>query len=108
MRSRSLWRRILRSLLMPCAVVLLLVCFATALNSLESGQSREDLNQLRSVLYRGCVACYATEGFYPPDIEYLEENYGIHIDKTRYQVNYQVFAENLMPNITIVELEAKP
>lgn len=107
MRRQSLWRRILRSLLMPCASALLLVCFAAALNSLESGRSQEDLNQLRSVLYRGCVACYATEGFYPPNLEYLEGNYGIRIDRTKYQVNYQVFAENLMPNITIIELEAK-
>jgi len=52
------------------------------------------------------VACYATEGFYPPDIAYLEEHYGIQIDKSRYVVKYTAIAENLMPDITVLEKQS--
>ena len=80
-----------------------LLCFATALDGLDSGRSAEDLKQLEQALRRGCVACYAAEGIYPPNLEYLEEYYGLQIDETRYTVHYSAFAENLMPDITVLE-----
>lgn len=49
------------------------------------------------------MACYAAEGIYPPNLDYLREHYGIQIDETRYMVVYDVFASNLMPDITVLE-----
>lgn len=94
---------LLRGLLFPAAAVAVLLCFATALDGLDSGRSAEDLKQLEQALRRGCVACYAAEGVYPPNLEYLEEYYGLQIDETRYTVHYSAFAENLMPDITVLE-----
>ena len=48
------------------------------------------------------MSCYATEGVYPPTIEYLEERYGVQIDRERYTVHYDIFAENLMPDILVL------
>ena len=94
---------LLQGLLFPAAAVAVLLCFATALDGLDSGRSAEDLKQLEQTLRRGCVACYAAEGIYPPNLEYLEEYYGLQIDETRYTVHYSAFAENLMPDITVLE-----
>ena len=94
---------LLQGLLFPAAAVAVLLCFATALDGLDSGRSAEDLRQLAQALRRGCVACYAAEGIYPPNLEYLEEYYGLQIDETRYTVHYSAFAENLMPDITVLE-----
>ena len=58
-----------------------------------------------AALRRGCVSCYATEGVYPPTLEYLQEHYGVQIDRRRYKVYYEVFAENLMPNITVLAVK---
>ncbi|RKI63980.1 hypothetical protein D7V91_16915 [bacterium 1xD42-67] len=102
-RIRSGWISLLRGLLLPVAVAAVLLCFATAVESLDSGRVEEDMRQLEETLRRGCVACYAAEGMYPPDLEYLEEHYGIQIDETRYTVRYSAFAENLMPDITVLE-----
>ena len=33
----------------------------------------------------------------------MKEHYGIQIDEERYLVRYEIFAENLMPDITVVE-----
>lgn len=95
----------LRGLLLPVAAVAALLCFAAAVNGLDDGRSQEDLRQLEEALRRSCVACYAAEGVYPPDLDYLEEHYGVQVDGTRYVVYYDVFAENLMPDITVLELE---
>ena len=51
------------------------------------------------------MACYAAEGVYPPTLSYLEEHYGLQIDEERYTVHYSAFAENLMPDITVLENE---
>lgn len=80
----------------------MLVAFSTALDSLNSGHEAEDLKQLEEALRRGCVACYASEGAYPQDLDYLKEHYGVQVDETRYDVHYDVFAENLMPDITVL------
>ena len=49
------------------------------------------------------MACYAAEGSYPSDLNYLKERYGIQVDETRYTVYYNIFASNLMPDITVLE-----
>ena len=59
---------------------------------------------MEETLRRGCTACYAAEGAYPPDLDYLKDHYGLQIDEERYVVRYTAFAENLMPDITVLEI----
>ena len=63
----------------------------------------EDRLQLETAVRKAVVACYAAEGFYPPDLEYLQEQYGIQISNHKYTVVYHGFGANLMPDITVVE-----
>ena len=70
---------------------------------LRDGQAREGRQQLEDALRRSCVACYASEGIYPPSLAYLQEHYGVQIDESRYTVFYEVYADNLMPEITVLE-----
>lgn len=94
----------LQALLLPVAVVAVLLCFGTALENLTTGSQAESLRQLEAALRQGCVACYAAEGVYPPSLEYLQQHYGIQIDESSYVVYYSIFAENLMPDITVLEM----
>ena len=93
---------LIRGLLLPVVCVVVLVGFTTALDSLNTGRDAEDLRQLEETLRRSCVACYACEGIYPPTLDYLKEHYGIQVDESRYDVHYDVFAANLMPDITVM------
>jgi hypothetical protein len=52
-------------------------------------------------LRRGAVECYALEGRYPENVEYLIEHYNISVDESKYYVYYNVFASNIMPDITV-------
>lgn len=83
-------------------VAAVMVWFSFAVGNLDAGQTEQGRFQLETALRRGAVACYAIEGAYPPTVEYLTEHYGIQIDTTRYSVFYEVFAENLMPDITVL------
>ncbi|MBQ6720034.1 MAG: hypothetical protein IJN20_06785 [Oscillospiraceae bacterium] len=85
------------------AVVLILLVFLLGLSRLEQGRQAQGLQQLENALRRAAVACYAVEGFYPADVDYLCENYGVTYEKDRYLVHYDCFASNLMPDITVVE-----
>ena len=89
--------------LLPLLAVAGLLVFLASLSNLEQGRSEEDKRQLEDALRRASVACYAAEGIYPPNLDYLREHYGIQIDETRYMVVYDVFASNLMPDITVLE-----
>ena len=93
----------LRKVAGPALIVLVLVFFLGAVSNLDRGRQEQALNQLEEALRRASAACYASEGIYPPDVEYLEEHYGLVIDEKRYIVHYQIHGANLMPDITVLE-----
>ncbi len=80
-----------------------LIWFFSAVTYLDSGQAREGRQQLENALRKAAVACYAAEGVYPPTLEYLTEHYGVQINEDLYIVHYEIFADNLMPDITVME-----
>ncbi|MDF2887023.1 MAG: hypothetical protein K0R23_1408 [Lacrimispora sp.] len=83
------------------AFSLAVVLFATSALTFSKRSGERGAETLRDAIRRASVQCYAIEGRYPPSVEYLEENYGIKIDKERYDVFYSGFASNFMPDITV-------
>ena len=84
---------------------LCLIFFVTSLASVDRQQGEEGRQQLETALRRAAVACYAAEGVYPPTVEYLQQHYGVQVEEERYIVFYEIFANNLMPDITVLEKE---
>jgi len=95
----------LKALLLPCLTVCAILGLTTAVGNLGDDRAAEDLKQLETAIRRSCVACFAAEGSYPQDLDYLKDHYGLQVDEERYAVYFDVFAENLMPDITVLELE---
>ena len=89
-----------RSVILAVAVLL---CFLLAVKQLEQGIDVQGKQQLENALRRTAVACYASEGFYPPDVAYMVKHYGLQYDEDAYRVHYEIFASNLMPVITVVK-----
>lgn len=89
-----------RSVLLALAVLL---CFLIAVSQLEQGRSEAGRQQLEAAVRRTAAACYAQEGFYPPNVAYMQAHYGLQYDEDAYRVHYEIFASNLMPEITVVE-----
>ncbi len=84
------------------AMALIGVAFCSAVSGVDRKQAELGRSQLEDALRRAAVACYAAEGIYPADPVYLER-YGVQIDDTHYIVHYEVFADNLMPDITVLD-----
>lgn len=89
-----------QSILVICLIAL---CFLLAVSRLETGRREQGREQLEDALRRTAVSCYALEGFYPPNVAYMEDNYGLSYDKEHYTVHYEVLAANLMPEITVLD-----
>ena len=85
-------------------VLIVLLVFYLALSRLEEGRQEAGTQQLEDALRRTAAACYAAEGFYPPSVAYMVAHYGLQYDADAYRVHYEVFASNLMPEITVVEM----
>ena len=83
----------------------LVVVFAVAVLNFSGRTGAREEDTLRKAVTRASVQCYAIEGRYPPSVEYLEENYGVQINRKKYNVFYDGFASNVMPEITIIPIE---
>lgn len=79
-------------------LAVLILIFAVA--DINSTSENEGLAVTEKSVRRAVIACYAEEGSYPPDIDYLKENYGLKVSD-KYVVYYDIFAPNIMPNITV-------
>lgn len=101
-KGKSRLGAVLAAVLAAVLVILALVWFFFSLRGLQVQQREEGRKQLETALRRAAVACYATEGIYPPDLDYLTAHYGIQIEEEHYIVHYNIFADNLMPDITVL------
>lgn len=89
-------------------LIVTLVCFACilgvligAVNSLGDRDETHRAEQLRVSTVRAAVACYATEGFYPPELSYLQEHYGLRWNEEKYIIRYDCFSSNIVPDISV-------
>ena len=90
----------IKSILLILAVV---AFFAVCVTRLESGRQAQGKQQLEEAVRRTVVTCYSVDGFYPPSVQYMQDHYGLQYDSKKYTIRYEVFASNLMPEITVLE-----
>lgn len=82
-------------------VLLFVLFFYRSVGNVNVRRNSEKTNILADAIIKSAVQAYAIEGFYPPDITYMEDNYGLIIDHDKYVISYNVFASNIMPEIEI-------
>lgn len=63
--------------------------------------NEESMQALKAAVQRSALQCYVVEGVYPPSLAYLEENYGLQINREDFYVTYDIFASNLPPDIRV-------
>lgn len=79
------------------------VWLVRAVEHTAEASDREGLRMAEQAVRRAAVSCYALEGAYPASYEDLKERTGVAVDEERYAVFYEIFASNIMPEITVVE-----
>ena len=108
-KKRNIFRKsagdLIRSAALPILFTLAVVgMIAFGLRQTGESSKAEGLRVLKESIVRATVKCYAIEGRYPDQVSYIEQNYGVRIDRTKYAVHYEIIASNLFPEITVLEL----
>lgn len=93
-------RRDVAALAVFAAIVL---AFCLAVDRLTSASDGAELKLVRDAVKNAALTCYAVEGAYPDDIDYLREHYGLAYNEERYLIYYDAFASNVLPDIRVVE-----
>jgi predicted small secreted protein len=92
--------------------LLLAVLLLTAAVFYGFGGSGRDISEegaaaIHETVRRAALQCCVVEGVYPPDLQYLQDNYGLQINTEDYYVVYDCFASNLPPTIRVVPRAAQ-
>lgn len=98
-KKRSRWPLFISGILTAVMLVFGFWLFAGG-----SGRNiREDgALALKAAIQSAAQQCYVVEGVYPPGLEYMEEHYGLQVNRKDYYVTYEAFASNLPPEVTVV------
>ena len=86
-----------------CLFALLLVVAVLVIGHIDSAQNHVETELVRDAVKNAALTCYAVEGAYPEDVEYLKENYQLAYDEERYFITYESFASNRIPDIYVSE-----
>ena len=91
--------------LLTTAVVVVWLIIGTL--GVSTSVSQRQLAQLNRTVRRYAVQCYALEGRYPENLEYLETQYGLTLDKSLYVYHYRYLGANIFPEIGVFALVSK-
>ena len=83
-------------------IILFIVLIFQIQNIALLTKKQQQIN-LEKALSRDIIECYALEGYYPPDLNYIEEHYGLSYNKSEFFIDYQIEGENIKPTFTIIE-----
>ena len=87
-------------------LVFFLIIFAVffyGIRTIDHTTHEKQLESLRNTIHQDIVHCYAVEGTYPPNLDYLKEHYGLTYDESSFFVDFTSIGSNIMPDVTIIE-----
>ena len=86
-----------------CAIAAAVVLIAVPVSRRAAAEEAADSVQaITDTIMERALQCYVIEGAYPDSLEYLEENYGLTVNKKEYLIMYTPYAENLPPDVRVL------
>lgn len=86
----------------PAAFLAIFILFYSGIRSISDTNMDKQRESLETALNRSIAQCYAVEGVYPPNLQYIEEHYGLIYDHNYFYIDYQPIGSNIMPDVTIL------
>jgi len=93
------------TLIIVLFLLVVLVMIGQSLNNLKQESRTASLNTMQQAVEQAVMQCYALEGAYPPDLDYLQAHYGLLLDHDRLVYLYEVVGSNVYPIVAIQHLE---
>lgn len=85
----------------------IMIFFYIALTNMDKNVDSNEVKTLAEAIDNAVVSHYAINGVYPENLEVIEKEYGIIIDKESFIVSYDIIAPNVMPAVSVFVKEAE-
>ena len=85
--------------IMIVVVVLMFIFMLNPLNDISDPQKKASL--VEEIIDKAMIQCYALEGSYPGNLDYLE-TYGIVLDDTSYYYFFEPIGSNVKPIVQVI------
>lgn len=95
----------MKNLLSYSLFIIFMIFLVISTKNVSDNNNLESQKVILNAVNKSVTECYAVEGYYPPNIEYLEDNYGLAYNRSKYIVHYEIFASNIYPDIKIIEMD---
>ena len=83
-------------------IVVALAAAVLLVTRISRTQDVAETELIENAVRSAALNCYALEGAYPVDVEYLREHYQLAYNDDRYLVVYNAEMENVMPEILVL------
>ena len=100
-QNKLIW---LRRLIPICLTVLTLAGVGFGASKTQEQAAEQAMKMTEESIRRAAVQCYALEGIYPVNLQYLVNHYGLRPDTNRFIIHYQYIADNLLPDIMVIPI----
>ena len=95
--KKDLWKAFIAPVAF-IAVILAIILWSTNMTSKADAQQAQVQEE---AIRKAAVTFYAIEGRYPESLKYVRDNYGVIVNEEDFNINYEVFASNIMPSISV-------
>ena len=85
------------------AFVALIVGFLILISAITTTSDSQETQLVYDAVKNVALTCYAAEGSYPENLQYLRDHYKLAYNQEKFVVEYDAFASNLMPTINVLE-----
>ena len=94
--------RLVGLLVMTAFVTVLLLNLMGSLSAFSSDNAGHQAQLTAELIDKAMVQCYALEGSYPPNLEYLADNYGLMLYNERFIYYFEPIASNIKPVVQVI------
>ncbi len=101
------WLSLIQQNIVLLLILVIVVMLTNPLLNYKAKYKTLDIDTVSRTIDKYMIQCYASEGSYPPDLEYLAEHYGLILDEDKYIYRYEIFASNIKPDVMIFVNQAK-
>lgn len=99
-RNRGAWVSVILGLLI---IAVIAVFIASGIGRASDASDKEAIKLAEDAIRKAAVSIYALKGAYPATYEELKAQSGIAVDEEKYIIQYDIFASNIMPEVTVLD-----
>ena len=85
-----------------CLIGVIVIAMFVSMSRYSARTNADEPARMTQIILDAAVQCYALEGSYPPDLDYLTEKYGSQLDNNQYYYYYNNQIGNMLPEIQVL------